>query len=127
MLIDEEKDKIKMAMSVCEEALVIKKRLEYNIRRAEVSEKERDRDLSSKRAKLKKQMNTAIICASIDLSKVADKSFDNCMSTPSRNRFASSAKKQRPTLSPGKANEGISIELKNSGNFTSKGMKTVNL
>lgn len=55
-MLEEEKEKIKHAMNVCEEAMTMKKKLEISVKKKEVQLKERDRDLSLKRAKLRKQM-----------------------------------------------------------------------
>jgi hypothetical protein len=56
-----------------EETMAMKKKLEASLKKAEVCEKERERDLSNRRGKLKKQMNTALVCAAVDLSKVNEK------------------------------------------------------
>ena len=70
---EEEREKIKIAVQMVEDTMIMKKKLEISIKKAEVSEKERERDLSNKRTKLKRQMNTALVCAAVDLSKVNDK------------------------------------------------------
>lgn len=54
LMLEDEREKIKLAMRVCEEAMLIKKKLENNIKKKEVVEKERERELSNKRAKLKR-------------------------------------------------------------------------
>ncbi|CDW89268.1 UNKNOWN [Stylonychia lemnae] len=90
LLIDEENEKIKIAMSVCEESMMVKKRLEQQLRRAHVSEKEKERDLSQKRARLQKQINTAMICAQVDLSRVGDRSQNEGLNTSSNKRLTPS-------------------------------------
>jgi len=57
-----------------EETMVNKKKLENSLKKADVAEKERERDLSNKRGKLKRQMQTAaMVCAAVDLSRVNEK------------------------------------------------------
>eukprot|EP00347_Sterkiella_histriomuscorum_P011849 403370872 len=128
LLLEEEKDKIKIAMSVCEEALMIKKRLEQSIKKKEVSEKERDRDLSNKKAKLKKQMKTALICASIDLSRVNEKQSQ--LPQDSGRQSVYSAEKSQSLISgsghtPLKSRLSMSSQ-KNRNNYSPSGSSTTN-
>mgnify|MGYP001807280333 CR=1 FL=1 len=51
---EEEREKIKIAVQMVEDTMIMKKKLEISIKKAEVSEKERERDLSNKRTKLKR-------------------------------------------------------------------------
>lgn len=110
LMLEEERDKIKIAVQMVEDTMAMKKRLETSLKKAEVCEKERDRDLSNKRGKLKRQMQTALVCAAVDLSKVNDKnSFMNQSSffqeqsqnSPKRSLMYHSSSKKEKSLSPG--------------------------
>ena len=69
-LLEEEREAVRAVTAQCELAMAQRKKLEVEAKRREVLERERERELSSKRAKLKKQMHAALVCASVDLSRV---------------------------------------------------------
>ena len=53
-MLEEERDRLKEAVNMVEETMITKRKLENSIKKADVADKEKERDLSSKRAKLKK-------------------------------------------------------------------------